>query len=424
MSRIVCEQCGGTVGPAPPVPGRAVLCSRCARAVEMPPLAGGAADPWSNSLTEWEAAIANDPKVLVSPPPGPEAAIPLDRFRVVIYSLLGLMAFLIALIGVVLAARQLRPLVAGSTPEQTKLRHWIHEMELASNSKESRLEAARKIVAMGPDAVMAALDDSTSAGADSETLSIIQPAAHALTDVGPDAVDALSRALASPKANVRAGAANVLREMGSQGKRATAALVRVLGDENRWVRWYAAEALGNMGADAAPAVDALLPLLDHKDAYTRRHAIEALGRIGVPAKRAIPALTRARDDDHDISVRTAARVALHQVNLVELAAQALQQANGEVRELIGKLQGDDESAAAAAAKTLGELGARAGDAVPALALALRHKSKRIRAAAATALGNLDGAAHDVLPALQAAAKDAQPEVRAAAQKAIAQIEGN
>ena len=114
---------------------------------------------------------------------------------------------------------------------------------------------------------------------------------------------------------------------------------------------------------------------------------------------------------------------MYQINLPELAAQSLKQAGKEVRDLIGKLQSGDEFAAVAAAKSLGEMGVRASDAVPALALALRNKSKWIREAAAKALGVLDGAARDVLPALQAAAADPEPQVRAAAQKAIDQIEG-
>ena len=297
-----------------------------------------------------------------------------------------------------------------------------------SSSKEAgvetaRKEAARKIVALGPKAVATTLDESTRFGEDGETLLICQPAAQALADVGPEAADALGKALGSPKFNVRAGAANILRLMGPRGSGAKQQLVDALKDENHWVRSNAIEALGNMGAEAASAVGALLPLLSHPDAFTRRRAVEALGRIGPPAKQAVAALTKARDKDRDQAVQRAARVALHQINLPELAAQSFKQAPKEVRDLIGKLQSGDDFAAVAAAKSLGDMGVRADDAVPALALSLRNKSKWIREAAAKALGVLDGPARDVLPALQAAAADAEPEVRAAAQKAIEQIEG-
>ncbi len=88
-----------------------------------------------------------------------------------------------------------------------------------------------------------------------------------------------------------------------------------------------------------------------------------------------------------------------------------------------KLASGNQYAVVAAAKGLGEMGATADDAVPALALALRDKRKAVREAAAQALGSLGSSARDVRPALQAAAHEADPAVRAAARKALDQIEG-
>ena len=193
-------------------------------------------------------------------------------------------------------------------------------------------------------------------------------------------------------------------------------------DENRWVRWYSIEALGNMGPEAASEVGVLVPLLKHPDDYTRRQAVEALGRIGVSARQAISPLMNVLDNDRDTAVRKAAGVALHQINLKQIADQAFEQADEEVRELIHNLRTGDDNVATAAASALGQMGAEGAAAVPDLALVLQHKSKAVRAAAATALGRLDTAARDVLPALQAAAYDPEPEVRAAASKAIPRIE--
>ena len=164
-------------------------------------------------------------------------------------------------------------------------------------------------------------------------------------------------------------------------------------------------------------------LLSHEDAYTRRRAAEALGRIGNTSKPVIEAITELREKDHDASVRQAASVALHQLDLPQLAVKALEQAQDDVRELAKNLQGNDEFTAVTAAKDLGEMGMRAGDAAGSLALALHHKNKWIREAAAKALGKLDGQALDVLPSLQAATRDAEPEVRAAATHAVEQIKG-
>jgi HEAT repeat protein len=197
--------------------------------------------------------------------------------------------------------------------------------------------------------------------------------------------------------------------MGPRGRGAKPALTAAVKDDNHWVRCYAIEALGNMGAEAASAVGDLVPLLDHPEAFTRRRAAEALGRIGPPAKQAVAALTMAHDNDRDQFVRTAAGVALYQVNLQEIAAQSFRQASDELRHEIRKLQTGDEFAAVTAANALAEMGHKASGAVPALALSLRHKNKWIREAAAKALGSMGG-------------PDPEPEVRAAAQKALDQLE--
>ena len=128
-------------------------------------------------------------------------------------------------------------------------------------------------------------------------------------------------------------------------------------------------------------------------------------------------------NDENQSVRHAAQAALNQINLPEVAARALIQASEEVKELGNRLQANDESDAATAAKALGEMGPRGAAAAPALALALRHKSKWVREAAAKALGRLNGAARDFIPALQSLAQDPEPEVRAAAEDAMQQVQG-
>ena len=99
-------------------------------------------------------------------------------------------------------------------------------------------------------------------------------------------------------------------------------------------------------------------------------------------------------------------------------------ADQEVRELCRTLLGDDDSAAIAAAKSLGAMHLRAKDAVPAVALTLRHASRARREAAAKAICQLAAWSADYLPTIQAAAKDADPAVRAAAEEALAAIEGN
>jgi HEAT repeat protein len=376
-------------------------------------------DSWSNSVSDWESAIADAPRELASALGNRQFPGQPDGFHAAIYALFGLVAFLIALIGAVLIAGQLRPLIhPKQSPLALKIRQSLHELESAT-SDEGRSEAARKIVRLGPDAVIAALDRPAS-----EPVMV-----HALAEVRPklvDAlVDALRQALASPSANVRAAAANVLGELGARGKGAKEALIDKLADKNDRVRWYAVEALGNMGPEAASAVPALIPFLEHSDPLTRRRAIVALGQIGPSAKQAAPALTKAQDHDPDEAVRKAAHDALYQVHLVETAEKRRVETISQVRELIDKLRSGDEDAAVGAANTLSESDLIASDAIPELALTLQNKSRtpRIREAAAKTLGSFGSQARDVLPALQAAAHEIEPGVRAAARKALDQIEG-
>ncbi len=417
MSGIVCPECGDLV--APGTPGKAALCPRCMRPVEMPSTRE-AADFWSNSIAEWEAAVADAPRELAAALGNGRSDGRPDPYRRAIHALFALVAFLIALIGAVLVARQLRPLVFRPRPVSPELQQALHQLE-AAQDPDARLEAARKLVALGPEAVATALDRFTTAGNGSELPSIPQPIVHALADVGPEATASLGKALGSPtaKPGVRAAAAEVLSEMGAQGSGAQTALVAALADKNNWVRWYAVEALGNMGAEAASAVPALLPLLEHSDALTRRRAVEALGRIGPPAKAAAAALQNASQPGGDEAVRKAAVVALYQVYLADRAEKARLGAVTDVRQLIDKLPSGDQYAVVAAAKGLGEWGD--ADAVPALALALRDKRAAVREAAAQALGSLGSSARNVRPALQAAAHEADPAVRAAARKALDQI---
>ena len=183
--------------------------------VEMPAAADND-ELWSNSLSDWESSIADAPRELaVALGNGRQARQP-DGLRTAIYCLFGLVAFLIALIGAVLVARQLRPLVARPRPAPPGLQEAIHQLEVAE-ANDNRLQAARKLVGMGPEAVIAALDRPGSA--DGAGPSISTAIAHALAEVGPEAVAALSQALGSPKANVRAGAATVLAEMGARAGR-------------------------------------------------------------------------------------------------------------------------------------------------------------------------------------------------------------
>jgi HEAT repeat protein len=170
-------------------------------------------------------------------------------------------------------------------------------------------------------------------------------------------------------------------------------------------------------------VDALLRQVEQGDPFIRRRAVDALGRIGPEAQAAAPTLARLRDEDRDPGVRQSAKIALDQIQLTETAQQTTEHAGPEIRDLIKRLLADDETAGAGAARALGQMGVKARDSVPALALALRSTEKWRRQAAASALAELGLLAADYAPGLQVAARDPEPEIRRAAEAALEQIEG-
>lgn len=357
------------------------------------------------------------PSTSDDPPPSGAAGL-------VIRVLSGLVVLLCAAIALVLGAEMLRHLLTRPDvpPRPDTLQEWIRRLEEGPD-QQARQEAAWAVVAQGPGAVAEALDATTAIPSDESMLDISPPVIAALAGVGPEAAGPLGAALSSEKENVRAAAAAVLRKLGPHAKPALKPLAAAVGDENRWVRWYAVEALGNLGPDAAPAVDALLPLVEHVDRRTRFKAVVALGRIGPASKAAVPKLRQAAQRDEYRAIREAATVALYQVNLEEIAAQAAAQAPEEIRALLDRLRSNDEHQSVSAANELGRLGARAAPAVPALALALRADQKWVRVAAAEALGAMDREARHVVPLLEQAAEDEDLDVRQAAAEALAEIQG-
>ena len=332
-------------------------------------------------------------------PPGP---------RMLIYALAGLAVFLLALIAVVVAARQLRPVIVG--PDDSSEKSLAEQIEQLQRTKDAdeRQAAAEAIVAQGLPAVAEALDAIAAVASPGAVPEMSLPAIRALAETGPQSAAIFGQALDSEKEDVRAAAASVLREMGVNAKGAVAPLAKALGDKSRWVRWAATEALGNIGPDAAAAVEALIPLVTHEDRFTRRRAVAALGAIGPAAKPAVPSLKKAgRRTPTPRSANWRPSRCTRSI-WPGMAAAAAAQANQEVREQIARLQSPDESASVAAANALGKMGPRGSDAVPALAMALQSDRKWLRVAAAEALGAMGREAKNVAPALHKAAAEQRP----------------
>jgi HEAT repeat protein len=103
------------------------------------------------------------------------------------------------------------------------------------------------------------------------------------------------------------------------------------------------------------------------------------------------------------------------------AATAAEDRSGEVPGLLVSLKSDQAGIRAAAARTLGEIGPAARDAVPDLTAALRDSDRDVRRNAAQSLGNIGPAAQPAVAELSAALRDSQWEVRRAAAYALGRL---
>jgi len=109
------------------------------------------------------------------------------------------------------------------------------------------------------------------------------------------------------------------------------------------------------------------------------------------------------------------------LGLLAAVAGAAEDRSGEVPGLQISLKGSEAPVRAAAARTLGEIGPAAKDAVPDLAAALRDADADVRQNSAQALGNIGPAAQSAGPALSAALRDGQWQVRRAAAYALGRL---
>jgi HEAT repeat protein len=160
--------------------------------------------------------------------------------------------------------------------------------------------------------------------------------------VADDPLPDLLRGLRSDTTADRLRAAKDLSRLGWLAREALPALVAALEDDDAKVREVVAQAIGNMGPDALPT---LAGMLTHNDKYVRRNAVWAIGRHGPLAR---PVLA----------------------------------------DLCAGLKNTDPRTASGAAQALGNIGADAADAVPALAEAMRGTNIVLCRLAAKALSQI------------------------------------
>jgi HEAT repeat protein/lysophospholipase L1-like esterase len=160
----------------------------------------------------------------------------------------------------------------------------------------------------------------------------------------------------------------------------------------------------------AAAVPTLLAALGDPDEAVRRESARALGRLGTAADPARPGLHRALRDPRQ-SVRWAASRALFDLGV----------RTSELGPLEEALSSDDPYVRGFAAFSLGELGAPAREAVPALAAALRHPDGYTRGGAVAALAKLGPEAAAAVPALREGLASADGDRRWKAARTLGRI---
>jgi HEAT repeat protein len=285
---------------------------------------------------------------------------------------------------------------------------------------------------------------------------LLEAAAHALGDIGPDAKTAVPGLIALMRKKSGSNLASVIipDALGKIGKPVVAPLVAVLdGDDLReanLVTESAMRALAKMGANAKSAIPSILRVLKGGGFLLRIEAASSLGKIapGTGVKEVVPALTAALQDKNEF-VRKEAAMALGNMGpsakeavpaLIDLlsegrpasyaradvggaASDALAKiGKAAVPRLIKALKSRDTDVRKGAADALAEIRAQAKTATAELTAALRDRDPGVRAAAARALGSIGPDAKSALPAIKRLLKDKEAVVRKAAAVALKQVD--
>lgn len=223
-----------------------------------------------------------------------------------------------------------------------------------------------------------------------------------------DLLPTLLDGLKDKDADVRAGAANVLGQLGAGAKPAVGALSKALADKEFTVRAEVVLALGEIGPAAKGAVPALLETLKSEEIQLLEpFVLGTLGKIGPPA---VPHLMRALTAK-EYRLRRGAAYALGLIgpeaaDAVDILTEMLQAPETDLRQL--------------AATALGRIGSEAQRALPALAPLLKDQDAGVRISAAVALWRIEGSSAGQ-PVLVQALSDKQAAVREQACKACAEL---
>ena len=234
-------------------------------------------------------------------------------------------------------------------------------------------------------------------------------AIDALSQLGPQAVDAVQPWLDNGTREQKLGALKVLANSSEEVSLGTVLhkLAALTKDEDPMVRGSAARAIGRARAEAASVQGDLLDLLDDKDPDVRRDAIQALVNIGPEA--GADGLIAALGDRRPKVREGVARVIGRYQTLVQQSQ----------NKLIQHMSDSSVEVRVASIEALTTLGP---DIVPVMIRQLNSSSVLMRFGAARVLGNLGSESRAALPELRKMLNHQDALLRNEAKAAIAKIQ--
>lgn len=283
----------------------------------------------------------------------------------------------------------------------------------SGHARRSAVEALGRVGPPARDAVPALLR--FHAGADEETRTAVLAAACAIAPGAEEVVDLFARTVAGPGLG---SASAAVRGLGERGAPLALRVAGLLASPSAEARERAFDVLGALGPGAAAATPALARLVGGVDETDRHRALEVLWKIGPGAGDALPAVRSALSSSSD-GTRSSALYAL--ARIAPASEEALREATKALLE--ASPESHTSSTAASAFEAIGAGGAPA---VPRIVELLSSRSTGARRNAARALGGIGPPAAAALPRLRELARSAGPQqgdLAQAAREAIAKIEG-
>jgi HEAT repeat protein len=181
-------------------------------------------------------------------------------------------------------------------------------------------------------------------------------------------VDALVAGLVDQEVEIRRLAARGLSELGPDAREAVPSIIKALNDKDEQVRAGAAAALGN-GGPVAIEIPALIEALKDPAPSVQYNAVKAAGRIGPSAKALVPALVARMDNTaNELAARRRPDTTLY-LFIIEEAAAAIGNVGPSAKDAVPSLLefvGPGEFGNRSVARALGQIGPAAGAAIPKL----------------------------------------------------------